>query len=97
MAPSAINILEQYPTILEHTPKGVIRANGAEYQSRDGLALSKKLIREALKERVESIDVDTCEAGVEDTFFVADVGEVYRQHLRWKRNLGRVKPHYGMS
>jgi ornithine decarboxylase len=35
--------------------------------------------------------------GEEDAFFVADLGEVYRQHLRWKKNLGRVKPHYGKS
>jgi ornithine decarboxylase len=56
---------------------------------------SKKLIGEALKERVESIDHDVCEPGEEDTFFVADLGEVYRQHMRWKKNLPRVKPFYG--
>jgi hypothetical protein len=28
---------------------------------------------------------------------VADMGEIYRQHLRWKMNLGRVKPFYGRS
>jgi hypothetical protein len=28
---------------------------------------------------------------------VADLGEVYRQHLRWKRNLPRVKPFYGKT
>ena len=32
----------------------------------------------------------------EDAFYVADMGEVYRQHLRWKMNLARVKPFYGM-
>jgi ornithine decarboxylase len=26
---------------------------------------------------------------------VADLGDVYRQHLRWKLNLPRVKPFYG--
>jgi len=56
---------------------------------------SKKLIGEALKERVENIDHDVCEPGEEDTFFVADLGEVYRQHMRWKKNLPRVKPFYG--
>lgn len=56
---------------------------------------SKKLIGEALKEKVNSIDQDICEAGEEDTFFVADLGEVYRQHMRWKKNLPRVKPFYG--
>jgi ornithine decarboxylase len=28
---------------------------------------------------------------------VADLGEVYRQHLRWKLNLPRVKPFYGTT
>ena len=56
---------------------------------------AKQLIGDALKNRVESIDQDTCGVGEEDAFFVADLGEVYRQHIRWKKNLGRVKPHYG--
>lgn len=57
----------------------------------------KGLIGEALRNRVESIDHETCEADEENTFFVADLGEVYRQHMRWKKNLPRVKPFYGMS
>jgi len=58
---------------------------------------AKELIGDALRRRVESIDHEFCEPGDEDTFFVADLGEVYRQHLRWKLNLPRVKPFYGMS
>lgn len=61
----------------------------------NGALRSKQLIGEALKERAESIDDDTCAPGDEDAFFVADMGHVYRQHLRWKKNLKRVKPHYG--
>jgi ornithine decarboxylase len=57
--------------------------------------LSQQLIGNALRDRVENIDHERCEAGDEDTFFVADLGEVYRQHLRWKLNLPRVKPFYG--
>lgn len=53
------------------------------------------LIAQAMKKRIGSIDSDTCDVGDEDAFFVADLGEVYRQHMRWKNNLGRVKPHYG--
>ncbi|KAL2179189.1 pyridoxal-dependent decarboxylase [Thermothelomyces heterothallicus CBS 202.75] len=59
--------------------------------------LAKQLIGEALRERVESIDHELCEPGEEDTFFVADLGEVYRQHLRWKLNLPRVKPFYAVK
>ncbi|KAL2021470.1 hypothetical protein VTK56DRAFT_7103 [Thermocarpiscus australiensis] len=58
---------------------------------------AKQLIREALRERVEKIDHEFCEPGEEDTFFVADLGEVYRQHMRWKLNLPRVKPFYAVK
>ena len=60
-----------------------------------GLA-AKELIGQALCQRVEKINHEFCDPGEEDTFFVADLGEVYRQHLRWKLNLPRVKPFYGM-
>lgn len=55
----------------------------------------KQLIGEALHQRVQAVDHEVCEPGDEDTFYVADLGEVYRQHLRWKKNLPRVKPFYG--
>lgn len=58
---------------------------------------AKQLIGNALRHRVENIDHEFCEPGDEDTFFVADLGEVYRQQLRWKMNLPRVKPFYGKS
>lgn len=58
---------------------------------------SKDIVQEALKQRVESVNPDVCLAGEEDAFFVADMGHVYRQHMRWKKNLKRVKPHYGKS
>jgi len=57
---------------------------------------AKELIGDAFRDRVENIDHEFCDPGEEDTFFVADLGEVYRQHLRWKLNLPRVKPFYGM-
>jgi len=99
MAPSATQTINQtHPINYDYQPKGLIRANGTnEYATHNGSAISKELIRSALKKKVLSIDDDTCEPGDEDTFFVADLGEVYRQHLRWKMNLKRVKPHYGMT
>jgi ornithine decarboxylase len=57
----------------------------------------KQLIGEALHQRVTAIDHEMCDPGDEDTFFVADLGEVYRQHLRWKKNLPRVKPFYAVK
>ncbi|KLU85386.1 ornithine decarboxylase [Magnaporthiopsis poae ATCC 64411] len=63
----------------------------------NGELISKQLIGDALRSRVESIDHEFCDPGDEDTFFVADLGHVYRQHLRWKRNLPRVKPFYAVK
>ncbi|KAF7558059.1 hypothetical protein G7046_g5893 [Stylonectria norvegica] len=57
----------------------------------------KQLIGDALHQRVEAVDHELCEPGDEDTFFVADLGEVYRQHLRWKKNLPRVRPFYAVK
>jgi ornithine decarboxylase len=56
---------------------------------------SKQLIVDNLKKRVAGVDIDRCSAGDEDAFYVADMGEIYRQHLHWKLNLARVKPFYG--
>lgn len=58
---------------------------------------AKDLVLDVLKKRAAEVDVDSCGPGEEDPFYVADMGEVYRQHMRWKMNLGRVKPFYGKS
>lgn len=92
MAPSAITPTEEYKLSYQDY-KSVEQTLGTT--DNHGAALSKQLMGEALKSRVEAIDPDTCDVGDEDAFFVADLGEVYRQHLRWKKNLSRVKPHYG--
>jgi ornithine decarboxylase len=94
MAPSAITPTEQYN--LSYTDcTSVNKALGTT--DHHGAGISKQLIGEALKSRVEAFDPDTCDADDENAFFVADLGEVYRQHMRWKKNLARVKPHYGES
>jgi len=94
MAPSAVNILEDYSFDASSTKLHPANGSPTHYPS-NGHALSKQLISQALKQRIKTIDQDICEPGEEDTFFVADLGDVYRQHLRWKMNLPRVKPHYG--
>jgi hypothetical protein len=71
-----------------HVTKQRVFGNHGEYAA-------KKLIGDALKSRVNNIDHEFCEPGDEDAFFVADLGHVYRQYLRWKLNLPRVKPFYG--
>lgn len=95
MAPSAIDVIDDYASYA-HTAQSIKRARGSSHSNAyNGKLVGKLLTEQALKKRVEGVDADTCEAGEEDTFFVADLGEVYRQHLRWKMNLPRVKPHYG--
>jgi ornithine decarboxylase len=94
MAPSVLSPTEDYHLsheALESTDHAL------SVQIDHGVAKAKELIGAALKGRVEAIDQDTCSVGDEDAFFVADLGEVYRQHIRWKKHLGRVKPHYGTS
>ena len=96
MAPSALTPPpEEYNTTLKH--KQYLNDCSFGPIDHNGASTSKQLIGAALKSRVEAIDHDICDVGDEDTFFVADLGEVYRQHLRWKKNLARVKPHYGES
>lgn len=56
---------------------------------------AKEAVLDVLKKRAAEVDTDRCDPGEEDAFYVADMGEVYRQHMRWKMNLGRVKPFYG--
>lgn len=67
--------------------------NGTSY----GAVAAKEMVQDALLKKIATIDVDTCQPGEEDAFYVADLGEVYRQHQRWKTSLGRVKPFYGPS
>lgn len=97
MAPSAITIIERYPQL---SLKAIAPAEdklAITAVDRHGYQDGKHMIADALKKRLGDIDQDTCEPGEEDAFFVADMGEIYRQHLRWKLNLKRVKPHYGES
>jgi len=92
MAPSAITTLTSpsltsLDSIIDKTT----------YLEVNGVQTPRDAMGKALRDRVESIDHELCEPGDEDTFFVADLGEVYRQHMRWKLNLPRVKPFYAVK
>lgn len=95
MAPSAIIEYSDTTTFYDHKVNFVDNHHGDDETNAPSLA-SKALVQKVLKEQVARIDTDTCEPGEEDAFYVADLGEVYRQHMRWKLNLARVKPFYGM-
>lgn len=94
MAPSAILTDHEFKTFNKHKLDCVLNSHGVDETSQPGLA-SRSLVQRVLKEQIASIDTDECEPGEEDAFYVADLGEVYRQHVRWKMNLSRVKPFYG--
>lgn len=97
MAPSAITTTYEEIYDLEHyfnNLKLVTEVNSGKHNKIQGLT-SKEAVLDVFKKRIAEINVDSCQPGEEDAFYVADLGEVYRQHLRWKMNLARVKPFYG--
>jgi ornithine decarboxylase len=100
MAPSAITTAynETYNTkhFSSSTLSLITHNHGRPYKRIESVS-SRSAIQDVLKREVAKINVDHCQPGEEDAFYVADLGEVYRQHLRWKLNLARVKPFYGES
>ncbi|KAG0348550.1 hypothetical protein BGZ54_004591 [Gamsiella multidivaricata] len=50
-----------------------------------------------LEARLNSFDPASDDAEAECAFYVADLGEVYRQHLRWKALLPRIEPFFAMK
>ncbi|RDW64839.1 ornithine decarboxylase [Coleophoma cylindrospora] len=93
MSPSAISVIETTPSLTSINSY----YEKSQYLDSNGVKTPRQMIGAALNERVENIDYDVCEPGDEDAFFVADLGEVYRQHMRWKKNLPRVKPFYAVK
>lgn len=53
-------------------------------------------VTENFRASLNGIDLDECEAHGENAFFVCDLAEVYKQHMRWKKELGhRVEAFFG--
>ncbi|KAF9572094.1 hypothetical protein EC968_010345 [Mortierella alpina] len=50
-----------------------------------------------LQARLASFDPESDDVEAENAFYVADLGEVYRQHLRWKALLPRIEPFFAMK
>ncbi len=51
-------------------------------------------VEEIMKHRVTNLAVEDVEC--QDAFYVADLGEIARQHLQFRTLLPRVEPFYGM-
>ncbi|KAI8600461.1 ornithine decarboxylase [Dissophora ornata] len=54
-------------------------------------------IDQMFQARLASFDPESEDAEAENAFYVADLGEVYRQHLRWKALLPRIEPFFAMK
>lgn len=100
MAPSAIdNFTTNFESLSLKKTTGFIDVSDYESgaEAHDGVKQGRQLIGAALQSHIQNIDTDDCEPGAEDAFFVADLGEVYRQHKRWQKHLPRVTPHYAVK
>jgi ornithine decarboxylase len=49
------------------------------------------------KQQQAALEAGKDDSGIEYSFFIADLGEVYRQFLRWKKNLPRIEPFYAVK
>ena len=59
-----------------------------------GFELEHRL--QTFKQQQASLSTDD-DTDIEHSFFIADLGEVYRQFLRWKKNLPRIEPFYAVK
>lgn len=53
-------------------------------------------VRDLIHQKLASYNSLKCE-GDQNAFFIGDLGEVYRQHLRWKALLPRIEPFFGKN
>lgn len=57
----------------------------------------KSHVLDALLEHIQTIDHDVCDAGDENSFFVADLGEVKCSYQLWQQQLPMVHAHYAVK
>jgi ornithine decarboxylase len=74
------------PEKVIHTPRNVEYRKSSPDELVD-LAIEGNIARIAKRSLV----------GGDESFFVADIGQVIRQHRRWTQNLPGIRPYYGMK
>ncbi|KAK6456164.1 ornithine decarboxylase [Scheffersomyces xylosifermentans] len=92
-------------SLIAHSRKLSLSSNAiARSSAREALStaigksnFAKTLINQALIDHISEIDHEECEAGDEDSFFVCDMGEVYRSFQTWKQKLPQVHPYYAVK
>nr|CAB61758.1 ornithine decarboxylase [Mucor lusitanicus] len=61
------------------------------------ISVHNRSVSEVFQQRLESITNQKWESDQENAFFVGDLGEVVRQHIRWKSLLPRIEPFYAIK
>ena len=62
-----------------------------------GMPLYRGSTAQQFKAVLDKIDVDECDADGENAFYVADLATIYRQYVRWRRELPRIIPFYAVK
>ncbi|KAI9470027.1 MAG: ornithine decarboxylase [Benjaminiella poitrasii] len=61
------------------------------------MEIQNKLIPDVIQSRLQTVSSQKWDFEPESAFFVGDLGEVFRQHLRWKALLPRIEPFYAVK
>ncbi|KAI8368735.1 ornithine decarboxylase [Blakeslea trispora] len=82
-------------TVVINPPHDII--NLFETTPSPDVNIYNRSIREVIQDKLESISSQKWETDQENAFFVGDLGEVFRQHLRWKSLLPRIEPFFAVK
>ncbi|KAG0225624.1 hypothetical protein BGW42_004204 [Actinomortierella wolfii] len=90
---------QQFDVVPTLVPLDVIKARVKAQMARNPALpeVDTRSIGEMLQSRLASMDPEMDDAEADNAFYVADLGEVYRQHLRWKSLLPRIQPFFAMK
>ncbi|KAF9170344.1 hypothetical protein BGX21_001482 [Mortierella sp. AD011] len=88
---------EVVPTLVQPTLVEVLKSRVKADMAREAQLpqVHTLPIEQMLQARLASFNPEDAES--DNAFYVADLGEVYRQHLRWKSLLPRIEPFFAMK
>ncbi|KAF9205818.1 hypothetical protein BGZ49_003453 [Haplosporangium sp. Z 27] len=88
---------EVVPTLVQPTLVEVLKSRVKADMAREAQLpqVHTLPIEQMLQARLASFDSEDSES--DNAFYIADLGEVYRQHLRWKSLLPRIEPFFAMK
>ncbi|KAF9359694.1 hypothetical protein BGX26_011642 [Mortierella sp. AD094] len=88
---------EVVPTLVQPTLVEVLKSRVKADMAREAQLpqVHTLPIEQMLQARLASFNPEDSES--DNAFYVADLGEVYRQHLRWKSLLPRIEPFFAMK